>query len=109
MKDIFLILIFVMSFLSCERSENLPAAYNPCNTVTGLCEITGTIQKIAVTTFQYGTHLISGYTLRSNSVILDDFINHNVTIIGYRIEGYPNDGGQVYIEVTDIVCDVMCK
>lgn len=109
MKKLLLLLLCVLVIFSCEQSENLPAPYNPCNTVTGLCEVTGTIQKLEVTTFQYGTHLISGYALRSNSIILDDFINYNVTIIGYRIEGYPTDGGPVYIEVTDIVCDVMDK
>jgi len=45
--------------------------------------------------------------LKSNLVILEDFINRDVTIIGYKIEGYPLDGGPVYIEVTDIVCDAM--
>ena len=104
-----IILILAVSFLSCERSENPPPSYDPCNTVTGICQITGTIQKLEVTTWMYGSHLISGYALRSNSVILDDFINYNVTVIGYRIEGYPTDGGPVYIEVTDIVCDVMEK
>ena len=107
MKKTFLILILCISFLACERSINLPAPFDPYNTVTGLCEITGIIQKQGVTSYQYGTHIISEYALRSNSVILDDFINYNATIIGYRIEGYPIDGGPVYIEVTDIVCDVM--
>ena len=55
----------------------------------------------------YGTHVISGYALRSDLVILDDFINRNVTITGYKIDGYPVDGGPVYIEVTDLVCDIM--
>jgi len=46
MKNIFLILALYTAFLSCEKSKNLPAPYNPCNTVTGLCEVTGTIQKL---------------------------------------------------------------
>ena len=57
----------------------------------------------------YGTHIISGYALRSDLVNLDEFINRNVTISksGYKIDGYPVDGGPVYIEVTDLVCDIM--
>ena len=55
----------------------------------------------------YGTHVISGYALRSDLVSLDDFINRNVTITGYKIDGYPVDGGPAYIEVTDLVCDIM--
>ena len=55
----------------------------------------------------YGTHVISGYALRSNTILLDNYINYNVTIVGYKIDGYPVDGGPDYIEVTDIVCDIM--
>ena len=85
MKKTFLILILCISFLACERSINLPAPFDPCNTVTGLCEITGIIQKQGVTSYQYGTHIISEYALRSNSVILDDFINYNALLISMSL------------------------
>lgn len=65
-------------------------------------EIIGTIQKQGITTYQYGTHTISGYALRSSSITLDDYINQNVTVIGYKIDGYPVDGGPDYIEVEEI-------
>ena len=109
MKNIFLILVLSTTFIACEKyqAKNLPAAHDPCDIISGLCEITGMIQKQGVTSYQYGTHVISGHALRSNLVILEDFINRDVTIIGYKIDGYPLDGGPVYIEVTDIVCDVM--
>lgn len=65
-------------------------------------EIIGSIQKQGITTYQYGTHTISGYALRSSSITLDDYINQNVTVIGYKIDGYPVDGGPDYIEVEEI-------
>ena len=65
-------------------------------------EIIGTIQEQGITTYQYGTHTISGYALRSNSVTLDDYINQYVTVVGHKINGYPVDGGPDYIEVDEI-------
>ena len=35
------------------------------------------------------------------------YLIFDFTIIVYKIDGYPIDGGPVYIEVTDILCDVM--
>ena len=109
MKKILLILVLAIIFIACDKDQakNLPSAHDPCDNISGLCEITGTIQKQGVTSYQYGTHVISNHALRSNLVSLDDFIDRDVTIIGYKIEGYPVDEGPVYIEVTDIVCDIM--
>ena len=109
MKNILLILVSSIIFIACnkDQNENLPSGYDLCDNISGLCEITGTLQKQGITYYMYGTHVISGYALRSDLVSLDDFINLNVTIIGYKIDGYPVDGGPVYIEVTDLVCDVM--
>jgi hypothetical protein len=35
-------------------------------------------------------------------VNLDDHINQNITVVGYKIDGYPVDGGPDYIEVEEI-------
>ena len=109
MKNILLVLVLSIIFIACKKdqTENLTSVHNPCDNISGLCEITGTLQKQGVTYYMYGTHIISGYALRSDLVNLDEFINRNVTIIGYKIDGYPVDGGPVYIEVTDLVCDIM--
>tara|TARA_B100000497_G_C7379300_1_gene243207 strand:+ start:384 stop:542 length:159 start_codon:yes stop_codon:yes gene_type:complete len=50
----------------------------------------------------YGTHVIEDYALRSNIVDLNNYINQDVVIIGYKIDGYPVDGGPDYIEVQEI-------
>ena len=65
-------------------------------------EIRGIIQKQLVTTYMYGTHTISSYAIRSSSVDLDNYINQTVTVNGYKIEGYPVDGGPDFVEVTSI-------
>lgn len=88
---IFCTLIY-LSAVSCKK--------NDANLAT--IEITGTLKEQGITTYQYGTHTIAGYALRSSTVTLDDYINQNVTVVGYKIEGYPVDGGPDFIEVEEI-------
>ena len=97
MKKLILLVSILTLNLSCEK-----------NITTSIpIEITGIIQKQGVTSYMYGTHVILEYALRSNTILLDNYINYNVTIVGYKIDGYPVDGGPDYIEVTDIVFDIM--
>lgn len=65
-------------------------------------EATGKIQKQGITTYQYGTHVIAGYTLRSSAIDLDNYIDQTVTVVGHLIEGYPIEGGPDYLEVEEI-------
>ncbi|GGG93839.1 hypothetical protein GCM10007422_03910 [Pedobacter zeae] len=64
----------------------------------------GTIEKLGMTTFQYGTHLLKGdnktYALKSASINLDTYLDKKVTIKGKKVAGYPLDGGPELIEVT---------
>lgn len=92
LKSIIIGITICLSAVSCDKDDN------NLNNV----EITGTIQEQGITTYQYGTHTISGYALRSTSVTLDDYINQNVTVVGHKINGYPVDGGPDYIEVKEI-------
>ena len=86
-KSLFIGTIICLLVISCNNAKNNP------DTV----EVTGTIQKRGITSYQYGTHTISGYALRSSSVTLDDYVNQSVTIVGQKVEGYPVDGGPEYI------------
>ncbi|MFC3559412.1 hypothetical protein [Pedobacter jamesrossensis] len=65
---------------------------------------TGTIEKIGITTFQYGTHLLKAenktYALKGGSINLDQYLNRKVTIKGGKISGYPLEGGPEFIDVT---------
>ncbi|MDC3286010.1 hypothetical protein OAU94_06165 [Flavobacteriaceae bacterium] len=92
LKSLFIGIIICLSAISCDKDDVNPESI----------EITGTIQKPESTTYQYGTHTISGYALRSSSITLDDYINQNVTVVGYKIDGYPVDGGPDYFEVEEI-------
>ena len=92
LKPLFIGAIICLAVISCNNAPN-----NSNNV-----EITGTIQKQGITIYQYGTHTISGYALRSSSITLDDYVNQMVTIVGQKIEGYPVDGGPEYIDVKNI-------
>jgi len=65
-------------------------------------EVSGVLEELGITTFQYGTHTIGGYALRSSSVSLDDFVGQSVTVVGTKIAGYPVDGGPEYLDVTEV-------
>ena len=92
LKSLYISLIICLTAVSCIKG-----VLNP-----NCVEIIGTVQEQGITTYQYGTHTISGYALRSNSVTLDDYINQYVTVVGHKINGYPVDGGPDYIEVDEI-------
>lgn len=68
--------------------------------------LTGKIEKIGMTTFQYGTHLLKAdaktYALKSASLNLDTYLDKQVTIKGNKVEGYPVEGGPEFIEVTEV-------
>ena len=92
LKSTLLGALLLLSMSSCDKNEDHNANV----------EATGVIQKQGITTYQYGTHVITGYALRSSSINLDDYIGQNVTVVGPLIEGYPVDGGPEYIEVEEI-------
>ncbi len=54
------------------------------------------------TTFQYGTHLIAGYAAKSSTLNLDNYLDINITASGYKVDGYPVDGGPEYIDIDKI-------
>lgn len=68
--------------------------------------VTGTVEEQGITSYQYGTHTISGdgkfYALKSETIDLDQYIGETVTIKGEKIAGYPVDGGPEYLMVLEI-------
>ena len=75
-------------------------------TTQNCISVTGQIKKQGATTYQYGTHTMEDYALRSSIYDLDQFIiEPNVTIEGCFIKGYRNgavEGGPDYLEVVSI-------
>jgi hypothetical protein len=68
--------------------------------------LTGTIQEMGMTTFQYGSHKIKSadktFALKSSKVQLADFTDKAVTLKGTKVVGYPIEGGPELIEVSSI-------
>ncbi|WP_316844553.1 hypothetical protein [Pedobacter psychrodurus] len=64
----------------------------------------GTIEKLGMSTFQYGTHLLKAddktYALKSATINLDEFLNKKVSVKGRKVSGYPLEGGPEFIDVT---------
>lgn len=88
--------IVVLS-LSCSKDK-----------VPGSVQTSGVITVQGITTYMYGTHVLTDttgctvYALRSTSLILDDYLNKNVEIKGNKVSGYPVDGGPEYLDVYSI-------
>jgi uncharacterized protein YceK len=96
MKKILVLSLFVAVFSGC-------ASFKDSNTAKR-ATATGTIQKIGMTTFQYGTHLLTTenktYALKSGAINLDQYLNRKVTVKGKKVKGYPLDGGPEFLDVT---------
>ncbi len=66
----------------------------------------GTIQPAGITSYQYGTHILKAentfYALKSDNIELGDYEGEKVSLQAEKVEGYPVDGGPVYLNVTKI-------
>ena len=67
----------------------------------------GKIEKIGMTTYQYGTHILKmsgkSYALKSSSLNLDTYVDQQVSLKGQKVEGYPLENGPDLIDVTEVV------
>ncbi|WP_421943046.1 hypothetical protein [Pedobacter sp.] len=96
MKKLVLILSLAIVVLSgCTSMKD-------SNTATRVTA-TGTIQKLGMSTFQYGTHILKTadktYALKS-TFSLDPYLDKTVTIKGKKVSGYPLEGGPELVDVT---------
>ena len=74
-----------------------------CNTLKpGQMKIEGTLIAQGFTTYQYGTHNLDEYALRSSTVNLDKYVGQEVEVIGRKVDGYPVEDGPDLIEVEQI-------
>lgn len=84
----------------------LTGTCNNQNSNSASMEITGIIEPIGMSTWQYGSHTISNdtlfYALGSQKINLKNYEGKSVTIQGNKVEGYPIENGPVFIEVTGI-------
>ncbi|RMF01783.1 MAG: hypothetical protein D6772_04330 [Bacteroidetes bacterium] len=74
-----------------------------CHTLKpGQMKIEGTLAAQGFTSYQYGTHTLGGYALRSSTIDLDQYVDLQVEVIGRKVDGYPLEGGPELIEVERI-------
>ena len=96
MKKILVLSLFVAVISSCTSMKD-------SNTATRVTA-TGTIEKLGITTFQYGTHVLKTenktYALKGGGINLDSYLNRKVTVKGKKVPGYPLEGGPELIDVT---------
>ena len=91
MRYLILAILFVgLSSTSCKKEPNQ-------------VEATGVLQVQGITTYQYGTHVIPGYALRSGTIDLDQYVGQTVTVRGHLIDGYPVENGPDYMEVEEVL------
>ena len=68
--------------------------------------LTGTIEEIGMTSYQYGTHKIKAedqsYTLKSSKIDLNQYTEKPFTIKGTKVSGYPQEGWPHLIEVMEV-------
>ncbi len=85
---------------------SLIALFTSCRGDGENVQVTGFLSEQGITTYQYGTHVITTtaevFALRSSDVNLDDYVGMTVTVRGNEIDGYPVDGGPIYIEVFEV-------
>lgn len=66
----------------------------------------GIIKPAGITSYQYGTHRLETkdtfYALKSDQIDLKDYEDEKVNITASKIQGYPVDGGPIYLEVQKI-------
>lgn len=97
MKKMILMFIACLTLASCSVHKA---------NVENAIQLSGTIEPLGMSTFQYGTHLIKSsgttYSLKSNKVNLDSFSGKAVTLIGVRVAGYPVENGPALVDVMSI-------
>lgn len=92
LKIFFIMLMIGLGTNSCSQNSES----------TDLIKVTGTIEALGMTTFQYGTHRIDKYVIKSEKIDLQEFLNEKVTISGKIVEGYPIEGGPILLLVEKI-------
>lgn len=96
MKKLIILSLFVAVVSGCTSFKDS----NTTKHVTA----TGTIQKLGMTTYQYGTHTLKAenktYALKASGINLDLYLDRKVTIKGKKVAGYPLEGGPELVDVT---------
>ena len=98
MKKLLFLLFIAFAMISCNTAKQAGSK--------GLVKLSGKIEKLGMTTFQYGTHILTvdakTYALRSSKVDLNAYVDKEVTLKGTKVDGYPIENGPDLIEVEEV-------
>ncbi len=99
MRTLFILIVTVL--LSCSKENTADIAKE-----TYPFQFKGLLKKQGVTTYQYGTHTITGegktFALKSSTINLDAHVDKTLTVKGTKVAGYPVDGGPEFIDVKEV-------
>lgn len=97
MKKLLFLLLVVTAVAGCKTVKPKPVVRED------LVEISGKLEKLGMSAFQYGTHVLhSGnvtYALKSDSISLDQYLDKQVSLKGTKEKGYPIEAGPDLINV----------
>src|SRR5690349_8351539 len=95
MKFFFVILTVIAALSGCSVKRTSQSAH---------VSLVGTVEKLGMTTFQYGTHLLKtankSYALKSERVNIDKYAGKSVRLEGKVVDGYPVENGPQLIDVS---------
>jgi hypothetical protein len=98
MRKILILLFVGFAIVSCNTAKQAGSK--------NLIKLSGKLEKIGMTTFQYGTHTLQvdakTYALKSSKVDLNAYADKEVTLKGTKVDGYPVENGPELIEVVEI-------
>jgi len=98
MRKILILLFVGFAMVSCNTAKQAGSK--------NLIKLSGKLEKIGMTTFQYGTHTLQvdakTYALKSSKVDLNAYVDKEVTLKGTKVDGYPVENGPELIEVVEI-------
>ena len=99
MKKILFLLLIGSAIAGCSMKKKVGDK--------SLLILNGKLEKIGMTTFQYGTHILTvdskTYALKSSKINLDTYAGKEVTVKGTKVDGYPIENGPDLIEVEEVI------
>jgi len=99
MRRIVLLLVVGLAIAGCS-------AVKPDANGKGQVTLSGKLEALGMSTFQYGTHILSSgkqiYALKSSKLDLKAHEGKEVIVKGVKVAGYPVDGGPDFIDVQEI-------
>jgi hypothetical protein len=122
MKTLMTLITILMLNQSCNNPKTDPASSEEKNASkennqdkAEFSTWSGTISKAEMTSYQYGTHQLTGicledtkqkenkiFALKSDKILLDNWMGKKVLIKGNKVKGYPLENGPELIEVINV-------